>query len=221
MDIREISADVPEHVTVVHLGANGETVPTIPSVEAALLPPGAARSRRLGFHKGRAAAHEALRRLGRPAAAILRGPYREPLWPDGVVGSITHHAGHALAAVALRRECGGLGIDLEHLDRWFPELEAHTAYGTERALLETLQGDARQRACLEIFSAKESIYKAFFPRVGSFFGFAAAEVKPAPSGRYQGALVAGLDAEFGPNRPFEVGCAWHGELVLTSVVLPP
>ena len=48
-----------------------------------------------------------------PEAPILRGPEREPLWPEGVVGSITHCLGYRAAAVAWQRDVLALGIDAE------------------------------------------------------------------------------------------------------------
>ncbi len=59
-------------------------------------------------------------------------------------------------------------------------------------------------AVVELFSAKESIYKAFFPRVGEYFGFGAARVSPKKSGGYEGRLVTGLDREYPVERSFPI-----------------
>src|SRR5690242_12311145 len=53
--------------------------------------------RRKEFATGRACARAALARLGRPSAAVLRGPGGAPQWPEGVVGSITHCVGYRAA----------------------------------------------------------------------------------------------------------------------------
>ena len=45
-------------------------------------------SRRREFAAGRACAREALAKLGLPPVPILRGEKREPLWPQGIVGSL-------------------------------------------------------------------------------------------------------------------------------------
>ncbi|WP_234705049.1 4'-phosphopantetheinyl transferase family protein [Sinorhizobium meliloti] len=73
----------------------------------------AVKSRRREFSIGRACARAALSKLGFPPSAIPTGPNREPLWPSGVVGSITHCAGFHAAAVALQKDCVALGIDVE------------------------------------------------------------------------------------------------------------
>ena len=178
-------------------------------------------SRRLGFALGRAAARRALAGLGIEPAPILRGASGEPLWPEGIVGSITHAAGRALAAVARREDSGGIGLDLEHRDRFFPELAASVAFGEELERLEGLPPDRGIPATLEVFSAKESIFKAFFPRVGRFFGFHAAQIEPGLDGGYVARFVATLDTEYPPDRTFSVGCSWQDDLVFTSLVLGP
>jgi len=178
-------------------------------------------SRRLEFALGRTAARRALVGLGMEPAPILRGASGEPLWPEGIVGSITHAAGRALAAVARREDSGGIGLDLEHRSRFFPKLGASVAFGQERQRLEGLPPDRGIPATLEIFSAKESIFKAFFPRVGRFFGFEAALIEPGLDGGYVARFVATLDTEYPPDRTFPVGCSWHGDLVFTSLILGP
>ncbi len=77
--------------------------------------------RRREFLAGRACAHAALRTIGRDGAPIGRGPMREPVWPAGVVGSISHSGELAGAVVARAGDAWGVGLDIELLD---PPLEA-------------------------------------------------------------------------------------------------
>jgi 4'-phosphopantetheinyl transferase EntD len=69
--------------------------------------------RRAEFTTGRACARRALAELGVAPAAILSGDRREPLWPDGVVGAITHCAGFRAAAVGRATDYRSIGIDAE------------------------------------------------------------------------------------------------------------
>ena len=69
--------------------------------------------RRAEFAAGRRCARAALARIGIPPAPLLRGEDREPLWPDGAVGSITHCAGYVAAAVAATEVMLSVGIDAE------------------------------------------------------------------------------------------------------------
>lgn len=178
----------------------------------------AARQRTL--RAGRAAARDALKVLGEPPTPILQGGNREPLWPDGIVGSITHAGGHAAAAVAHRTMSEGIGIDLEDGSRYFRGLEGYIAFDEESDRLGRLEGAALSRATLELFSAKEAIYKAFYPQVGRFFGFTAARITPAPDG-YVARLVQDLHPDWPPERRFPIRCGWLDGFVLTAVVLPP
>jgi enterobactin synthetase component D len=145
-------------------------------------PPSVARSvrkRQAEFYFGRMAARQALGALDIAALDIGVGASREPLWPAGVIGSISHTHVYA-AAVALRRgECSGVGIDLEHMAG--PEasaaLSAATVDASELHYLETLTHQLPISNLLTTtFSAKESLFKAAFNEVGRYFDFSAARV---------------------------------------------
>lgn len=213
---------LPPHVAVVTLGPqDAARLPANPE-EDGVLGPRTLPRRRSDFRLGRAAARLALAQLGADTPSILRGAHREPLWPRNVAGSITHAAGWALAAVAWRDGCGGIGVDLEHKGRSFAELKRHTAFNEELAWIESLPPSEQLAAALEVFSAKESIYKAFFPRVGRYFGFTSAEVSPgATRGSLDGRLLELIDPAYPTDRTFPIQVDWFGDLLLTSLVLPP
>lgn len=209
----------PQFVSFAQLRELDEVAQPLFPEEESLLHPRAVMSRRRDFQLGRAAARQALQALGRNPEPILVGPQREPLWPKGIVGSITHSAGFAMAAVSERRHTGGIGIDVEHLDRSFDELVDHIAFDEEQELLESLSAEQRRTYTLELFSAKESVFKAFYPRVGRMFGFEAARLRPRHDGGFEGRLVDGLDSEYPHDRSFGIGSQWQGDLLLTSVFL--
>ncbi|SDY49703.1 4'-phosphopantetheinyl transferase family protein [Citreimonas salinaria] len=121
--------------------------------------------RRADFVAGRIAARAALVRMGLPAGAIRQGADRAPVWPEGVVGSITHAGGLAVAAVGRSTDWAGVGLDLE---RDTP-LDAETG----AAILRTDEG---QTDPLATFGAKEAAFKAQFPATGAMIGFDAARV---------------------------------------------
>ncbi|OAA29229.1 phosphopantetheinyl transferase component of siderophore synthetase [Frankia sp. EI5c] len=130
--------------------------------------------RRREFTTGRICAHRALEALGVPAIPILPGEHREPRWPAGVVGSITHTAGYRAAAVA-RVTAGrpvSVGIDAEPNEATPGGVLREISLPEERELLTELA-----RAHPEVswdrllFSAKESVYKAWFPLARRWLGF--------------------------------------------------
>lgn len=145
-------------------------------------PPAIAASvqkRQAEYFHGRLAARQALLALEIGATNIPSGPAREPLWPDGVVGSITHTRRFA-AAVALRRQGpAGVGIDIEDIvDDDMREAIAATALSQpERAYLGSIEHLLALNTLITIvFSAKESLYKGAYSNIGHFFDFSAAQV---------------------------------------------
>jgi 4'-phosphopantetheinyl transferase EntD len=90
-------------------------VPALFAVEEACLSPRVAERRRFFFTLGRAAARDALSELGVAPVGIGCGPGGEPLWPDGIVGAISHTGDLAIAIVGWRTEYAGLGVDVEQL----------------------------------------------------------------------------------------------------------
>ena len=180
----------------------------------------AVESRRREFTSGRLCAHAALHRLGALPRPILRGPDREPLWPDGVVGSITHCEGYRAACVAWRRDVASIGIDAELAAPLPDGVMDQVATAAERAWLqEAPPGCPWDRV---LFSAKESLYKAWYPLARCWLGFEDAVVTIRPR---DGTFSARVLVE--PPRSSGHGLAtWSGRflvrdgLVLTSVVVP-
>ena len=143
-------------------------------------PPAIARSvltRQAAFFHGRMAARQALAPFGLDRWEIAIGPLREPVWPPGFAGSISHNDRYA-AAVALPA-ARGIGIDLETvIEPGLCDVLVATAVNpAERLYLQALCGPASFAWLLTIvFSAKESFYKAAFPTARRFFDFSAVEV---------------------------------------------
>jgi 4'-phosphopantetheinyl transferase EntD len=140
--------------------------------QEALLIAGAVDKRRREFAAVRRCARQALAELGYPAGPILRGPNNEPLWPDGVVGSMTHCEGYRAAAVAQARDLAGLGIDAEpHEELPDGVLEAIARPEEIPDLSELRSRFPAIHWDTLAFSAKESVYKAWFPLARRWLGF--------------------------------------------------
>jgi 4'-phosphopantetheinyl transferase EntD len=129
----------------------------------------AVEKRRREFMTTRACARLALQRLGIAPVAIPNGQHGEPLWPDGVVGSITHTRGYAACAVAKASDVLTIGIDAERHEPLPPGVLEHVAFGRERAI--AAEHDAQVHLDRLLFSAKEAVYKAWFPATGRWLGF--------------------------------------------------
>lgn len=142
----------------------------------------AVEKRRREFVTARACARAALAQLGYPDQPVPAGARGEPLWPAGVVGSITHCAGYRACAVAPASELLTIGVDAEPGEPLPAGLIGDIALPEERRWIERLSAEDPS-VCWDrlLFSIKESIYKAWFPLARSWLGFedAGVEVDPA------------------------------------------
>lgn len=173
---------------------------------------GSAASAIAAFSSARACARRALAELGHPPAAILRGAHHEPLWPAGLVGSITHCRGYLAAVLAPAGAVPVLGIDAEPHAPLVPGLLAMIASAAEREHLAARPAGVHWDRLL--FCAKESVYKAWFPLTGRWLDFDQAEIR-FDSGA--GSFTARLTAPGSPVPAF--GGDWRvaGGVLLAAV----
>ena len=178
--------------------------------------------RRREFTTARTCARTALATLGFAPAPILRGPRGAPIWPAGIVGSMTHCAGYRGAVVARDRDIHTVGIDAEVHEPLPEGVLTAVSDADERHELERLASDV-PGVCWDrlLFSAKESVYKAWFPLTRRWLDFSEAAVTPHPDGTFTarllvpGPVVAGQSIDGFAGR-------WlaGGGLVLTAIALP-
>ncbi len=173
---------LPACVAAVEVRHDKLDVELFPEEEA--LVGNAVEKRRREFTTARACARAALGQLGLPVTPILTGERGEPLWPQEVVGSITHCEGYRACAVARSSEILTIGIDAEP-NAALPEgLLADIARPEE---LPGLQALAMEHADIHwdrlLFSAKESVYKAWFPLAERWLGFEDARLTFDPRAR--------------------------------------
>jgi len=135
---------------------------------------GMAPRRLLEFTAGRTCAHEALALIGSPSHGVPIGPQREPVWPRGVVGSISHSGDLAVAAVAPATLLHAIGIDIEPALPLDADLLGRICRPAELARLRR-GPDTALRAKL-VFSAKESVYKCLWPTTRQFLEFSDVEI---------------------------------------------
>jgi 4'-phosphopantetheinyl transferase EntD len=97
---------------------------------------------------------------------------RTPVWPEGVVGSITHSGDFAAAAVAWAADVAGLGIDSEQIiDQAAARDIAAICMVDEATLFSAAHGRSFCEFCTLIFSAKEAVFKCLFPLTRNFLEF--------------------------------------------------
>jgi len=149
-------------------------VPTLWPGEEELLGPKALERRRVYFALGRAAARDALAELGAAQVALGRGTAGEPLWPEGIVGAITHAGDTVVALVGRKTDYAGLGVDVEELARGPSARAARLVCRPTE--MEWADAESGTRRLTMLFSAKEAVFKAVFPIARVWLGFGDAEL---------------------------------------------
>ncbi|SMD20513.1 4'-phosphopantetheinyl transferase family protein [Lentzea albidocapillata] len=202
-------------IAVVERYDDDEPVELFPEEEAQL--GNAVPKRRFEFGTVRACAREAMRVLDVAPAAILPGPKREPLWPDGVVGSLTHCAGYRAAALARTSDFETIGIDAEpHLPAPDGVLGA-IAIPAELGRMAGLKaGDPKICWDRLLFSAKETTYKAWFPITRRWLGFEDADITLDAGGTFHSRILL-------PDSPiagFDGRWLVQGDLLVTAIAVP-
>ncbi len=132
----------------------------------------AVERRVLEFTTVRGCARRALGDLGMARTPMPSESGHGPQWPQGVVGSMTHCEGYRAAAAGYSSQWLSMGIDAEP-DLPTPEgVLKEISLPRERRLLKALQAiDPSHAWDRLLFSAKESVYKAWWPVMRRWLGF--------------------------------------------------
>jgi 4'-phosphopantetheinyl transferase EntD len=192
-----------------------------PAEEAIVM--GSVDERRREFATGRMCARRALAGLGLAPIAITRGARGAPRWPNGVVGSITHCDGYRAAAVAWAREFLSLGIDAVPTGSLTERVRRRIALDQEHVWLRRLAvTDPTISWDRLLFSAKESVYKAWYPLTGTQLDFKdAVIVFDARYGTFDARLlVSGSIVADQPLTGFAGRWLVQDDLMLTAVAVP-
>jgi 4'-phosphopantetheinyl transferase EntD len=177
------------------------------------------------FAAGRLCARLALEAIGVAGFSLLSAPDRQPLWPAGVTGSITHTAGYAAAVVGHRGALSSLGIDSEVVAEVHEELWPGITAPGELARLRALPAAAGRAHAAVLFAAKEAFYKSQFPLTGEWLLFDDVVIEIAADGNGETGGFRVL-----PQRPLAVGrevraelagrYRLHGPFVTAGLALP-
>jgi 4'-phosphopantetheinyl transferase EntD len=175
-------------------------------------------SRKLEFERGRSCARRALAELGVAPTAIPADSSRAPIWPVGVIGTISHCRDYCVAAVARSSTRSSIGIDAEVLQPIAANVERMILRDDERRQLQQLAPTAPW-ACV-VFSAKEAVYKAWHPLARCWLDFHAVEIRLDPtSGRFEAVTQPDVTVPSAWPRTLEGRFAIDGERVVTTVCI--
>jgi enterobactin synthetase component D / holo-[acyl-carrier protein] synthase len=154
--------------------------------------------RRREFATARALAREGFERFFDVRGFdLLNAEDRSPIWPRGIEGSISHSDTRAWVAL-VDATFGTIGIDGEGRDE--------------------LKRDLRGRRALTLFSAKEALYKAQYPRSGLFMSYTSLRVDLGEAGLLTCTFQEAVD---GFSKGFVVHGRWLDENELVTAVWIP
>lgn len=121
---------------------------------------GAIERRRREFAAGRACARRAIVALGELAVPLPAAADRVPLWPQHLVGSITHTGTRCAAAVARRHDgFRSVGIDIEPAEPLATDLWEAVLTPPELHWLENQDSNERGVLARALFCIKECAFK--------------------------------------------------------------
>ena len=207
---------LPDGVVAVEVFDDPQGVVLFPEEEAVIAH--AVDKRRREFTAGRHCARAALAKVGFAPAPLPPGQNGSPDWPAGVVGSITHCAGYRAAAVSV--DMLSVGIDAEPHGPLPDGVLESISLPQEREMLAGLKAGRHWDRLL--FSAKESVYKAWFPLARRWLGFEEALIRIDPDGGFSASLlVPGPTVNGTPLTGFRGRWIAADGLVVTSVTVPP
>ena len=179
----------------------------------------AVSKRQKEFQAGRNCARQALLQLGIENHPVLSGSKREPIWPDGIVGSITHCKGFCAVALSTKSMCKAIGIDAEEKTSLDKDSLDLVCTQTEKAWLDS-HGLSNSFWSKVIFSAKECLFKCYYPLTHEYLDFLDAEFTLDPDDNTFSASIPGKPAE-----PFNKNMSIKGQFLIddhhiyTSLVL--
>jgi 4'-phosphopantetheinyl transferase EntD len=123
------------------------------------------------FTAGRLCARRALRELGIEGFSLLPAKDRQPVWPTGIAGSITHTEGYSAAVVIRQGSVRSVGLDAERIAAVHEELWPRICAPAELRNLRAFHGAQRGERAAVTFAAKEAFYKSQFALTGEWIGF--------------------------------------------------
>ncbi|MEU9117241.1 4'-phosphopantetheinyl transferase superfamily protein [Streptomyces sp. NPDC048483] len=214
---------LPSPVETAQAFTDTGTLPGLFPQEAALVSK-AIPERRGEFATVRACARQALARFGHGPVPILPGERGAPQWPDGFVGSMTHCLGYRAAALARATDMLTIGVDAEP-NKPLP------GSGVAESVLRPAEREHVARLTADrpdvfwgrlIFSAKESVYKAWYPLTRLWLDFEEAEVRVHPTaGTFHARLLVPGPEVNGTRLPgFDGRWVVRDGLIVTTIAVP-
>lgn len=130
------------------------------------------------FSTGRFCAKTALAQLDIENFPVLRNEHREPLWPSGYVGSISHCKDLCGAVAARKSDFKSIGFDIENIKPLKQDIAKAICTEQETKWLAQQNAHSHDVLVILLFSLKESVFKCIFPYQNIRPGFKDCSITP-------------------------------------------
>lgn len=129
------------------------------------------------FLAGRYLSALCLNSLQSKITSVAVGLNREPIFPKGFIGSISHSHGFVICMVSKQTQHAVSGIDVEYMLEGVTcgDIYAYVINTSEQFLIDKETHSPNLIVTL-FFSIKESVFKALFPFLNKFFDFNALSI---------------------------------------------
>lgn len=173
------------------------------------------------FAGGRLCARRVLGELDIHHFPLRSGEDRCALWPDAIVGSITHTKDFCAAVAAPRRLLQGIGIDAEVIKRVTPPMRSMICTDAERQWIATMEPDEQALVSALAFSCKEAFYKCQYTLSRQWLDFKDVCIVPEhtdlAAGRYTLQLIKHVEAVAAIGPLLEGRFVVDGPLIISSM----
>jgi len=127
--------------------------------------------RRREFITGRTNARQLLKKYNLHRYPLLPNADRAPIWPEGIIGSISHCKDLCGVIVSEAKHYRSIGFDIENIRTFNFAVRKYICTEDEDEWLLSLPEASRSQALLLIFSIKESLYKCIYQADGIKLNF--------------------------------------------------
>jgi enterobactin synthetase component D / holo-[acyl-carrier protein] synthase len=183
----------------------------------------AVAKRKYEYAAGRLCARRALAEFGIVGFPLRAADDRRPLWPESMIGSITHTADFCAAVVAESRRIRALGLDSEIVGQVTSPLWPTICAPREIAWLRSLPVSEQPPAATLIFSAKEAFYKCQYPLARDRLDFLDAVVEaatwPAPNGTFSIHVTRRIAFAVHAAMPLQGRYLFHEDVVSAGIAV--
>ena len=172
--------------------------------------------RKKEYLKSRELAHSLFSEIGISDFILLNDDKRAPIWPSGIVGSISHSSGFAI--VAISKDHKSIGIDLEKIMSDERSEKLKDQFLTEEEI-KINQLDFNLFSTI-VFSAKESLFKLIYPLCREYFGFHSAKIREITDSGFSIELKSQSTSVSKFNGLYQGKWQKLDDIILTSLVIP-